>query len=108
MSDQLGGGDRSVGGQPRTASTPQDPPPAVGEQAAELSQRAGEYLTRGVNEYPLAALVVAAIVGYGVAYLVHSNWNTHGSNWSDEERRDRGRRLAGFERRGTDNPEPIG
>src|SRR5829696_8153296 len=98
MSDQPGDG-----GQPRTASTPQDPPPRVGEQATVLSQRAGEYLTRNVNEYPLAALMVAGPIGYGVAYLVHSNWKTQGS-----KRRDRGHRLAGFERRAADNPEPIG
>src|SRR5829696_9591150 len=90
MSDQPGDG-----GQPRTASTPQDPPPRVGEQAAELSQRAGEYLTRNVNEYPLAALMVAGAIGYGVAYLVHSNWQNQGWNWnwssdnSDNGRRDR-------------------
>src|SRR5205823_4650438 len=28
--------------------------------------RAGEYLTRNVNEYPLAALLVAGAVGYGL------------------------------------------
>ncbi|MGE5268686.1 MAG: hypothetical protein ACM3JG_03320, partial [Thiohalocapsa sp.] len=37
--------------------------------------RAGEYLTRNVNEYPLTALVVAGLLGYGLAYLIHSRWS---------------------------------
>src|SRR5260221_10089419 len=54
------------------------------EQAAMASDvlyqqgtRAGEYLTRNVNEYPLAALLIAGAVGYGLAYLIH----TRGSAW---------------------------
>ena len=54
------------------------------EQAAMASDalyqqgtRAGEYLTRNVNEYPLAALLIAGAVGYGLAYLIHAR----GSAW---------------------------
>jgi hypothetical protein len=38
------------------------------------STRAGEYVTRNVNEYPLAALLIAGAVGYGLAYLFHNSW----------------------------------
>lgn len=41
----------------------------------EQGSRAGEYLTRNVNEYPLTALVVAGLLGYGLAYLIHSRWS---------------------------------
>jgi hypothetical protein len=84
---------RNVGEQARTAAaTAQDLARRAGEQTVEQSQRAGEYLTRNVNEYPLAALMVAGAIGYGVAYLVHSNWQSQGWNWNwsnDDERRDR-------------------
>ena len=33
--------------------------------------RAGEYVTRNVHQYPATALLIAAAVGYGVAYLIH-------------------------------------
>jgi hypothetical protein len=38
----------------------------------EQGTRAGEYLSRNVNEYPLAALLIAGAVGYGLAYLIHT------------------------------------
>lgn len=50
----------------------------------EQGARAGEFLTRNVNEYPLAALLIAGMVGYGLGYLIHSNWSSAG--WSDGER----------------------
>ncbi|HEX3953316.1 MAG TPA: hypothetical protein VHW90_07065 [Stellaceae bacterium] len=50
-------------------------PDAVYEQSA----RASEYLTRNVNEYPLAALLIAGAVGYGIAYLVHTSWGSDDS-----------------------------
>ena len=34
----------------------------------------GEYLTRNVNAYPLAALLLAGVIGYGTAYLIHRSW----------------------------------
>jgi hypothetical protein len=33
--------------------------------------RAGQYVTRNVHEYPATALLIAAAVGYGLAYLLH-------------------------------------
>src|SRR5262245_57489501 len=81
---------RNVGEQARTAAaSAQDLARRAGEQTYEQGQRAGEYLTRNVNEYPLAALMVAGAIGYGIAYLVHSNWQNQGWNWSwsDERRR---------------------
>jgi hypothetical protein len=39
--------------------------------------RAGDYVSRNVNEYPLPALLVAGAVGYGLAYLIHTQWQ----NW---------------------------
>jgi|HubBroStandDraft_3_1064219.scaffolds.fasta_scaffold743086_1 ElaB/YqjD/DUF883 family membrane-anchored ribosome-binding protein len=38
--------------------------------------RAGEYLTRNVNEYPLAALLIAGAIGYGLGYLIHTRWQS--------------------------------
>ena len=85
---------RNVGDQARTtAATAQDLARRAGEQTYEQGQRVGEYLTRNVNEYPLAALMVAGAIGYGIAYLVHSNWQNQGWNWnwSDDGHRDRRR-----------------
>lgn len=36
--------------------------------------RAGEYVTRNINDYPLATLLIAGAVGYGLAYLIHGQW----------------------------------
>jgi hypothetical protein len=85
---------RNVGEQARTvAATAQDVARRAGEQTYEGGQRAGEYLTRNVNEYPLAALMVAGAIGYGVAYLVHSNWQNQGWNWNwSSDNSDNGRR----------------
>ncbi len=44
----------------------------------EQGQRAGEYLTRNVNEYPLTAVLVAGVVGYLMAYLIHGRWQNQG------------------------------
>jgi hypothetical protein len=38
--------------------------------------RAGEYLSRNVNEYPLPALLIAGAIGYGLGYLIHTRWQT--------------------------------
>ncbi|MBV8889427.1 MAG: hypothetical protein JO305_07135 [Alphaproteobacteria bacterium] len=37
----------------------------------EQGSRAGGYLSRNVEENPLAALLIAGAVGYGLAYLIH-------------------------------------
>jgi vacuolar-type H+-ATPase subunit H len=47
---------------------------AAGDVLYRQGQRAGEYLTQNVNEYPLTALLIAGMIGYGLAYLVHSQW----------------------------------
>jgi ElaB/YqjD/DUF883 family membrane-anchored ribosome-binding protein len=40
---------------------------AVYDQGA----RAGQYVTRNIHQYPATALLIAAAVGYGLAYLLH-------------------------------------
>ena len=49
---------------------------AAGDTLYRQGQRAGEYVTQNVNEYPLTALVIAGMIGYGLAYLVHAQWQT--------------------------------
>src|SRR5437868_2780147 len=51
----------------------------LGEQASaatgalyQQGARAGDYVSRNVNEYPLPALLVAGAIGYGLAYLIHT------------------------------------
>ena len=44
----------------------------AGDALYQQGARAGEYLTRNVNDYPLAALLVAGAIGYGLAYLIHA------------------------------------
>jgi hypothetical protein len=77
-------GPRNIGNQARAAAT--DPNATVQELARRTSeqaraagdvlyrqgQRTGEYLTQNVNEYPLAALLIAGMIGYGLAYLIHT------------------------------------
>jgi len=41
-------------------------------QAGEQVSQAGEYLASKTQEYPLAAVLVAGLVGYGIGYLIHS------------------------------------
>src|SRR5436190_19903523 len=41
----------------------------------QQGSRAGEYIARGVDEYPFTALLVAGMVGYGLAYLIHNRWS---------------------------------
>ena len=45
---------------------------AAGDVLYRQGQRTGEYLTQNVKEYPLAALVMAGMIGYGLAYLIHT------------------------------------
>lgn len=88
---------RNLGEQARSAmadpsATAQELARRAREQAAmatdavyQQGTRAGEYLSRNVNEYPLAALLIAGAVGYGLAYLIHTQWRNSGpsSNWQD-------------------------
>lgn len=43
----------------------------IGGRVYEDARRASQSLARSVEEQPLAALLVAAAIGYGIAYLVH-------------------------------------
>lgn len=56
----------------------------------EQGSQAGQYLARGIDEYPITALLVAGAVGYGLAYLIHSRWEIDSpkNRRSDRERRD--------------------
>jgi hypothetical protein len=74
----------------------------LGEQASaatgalyQQGTRAGEYVSRNVNEYPLPALLVAGAIGYGLAYLIHTQWRNW--NWADW---DLGGNWWGNDRRG--------
>ncbi|MBV9017119.1 MAG: hypothetical protein JO058_15840, partial [Alphaproteobacteria bacterium] len=74
---------RNIGEQTRSAmndpgATAQDLARRAREQAGTAGdmlyrqgQRAGEYLSENVNEYPLAALLIAGMIGYGLAFLIH-------------------------------------
>ncbi|HEX6442966.1 MAG TPA: hypothetical protein VF007_12315 [Stellaceae bacterium] len=53
----------------------------AGDVLYQQGSRAGEYLSRNINEYPFAALLIAGAVGYGLAYLIHSQWQTW--RWQD-------------------------
>src|SRR6476619_407395 len=62
----------------QAGETAQDLANRAREQAAPAAQavydqgaRAGEYMTRNVHQYPTTALLIAAAVGYGLAYLIH-------------------------------------
>ena len=46
----------------------------AGDALYRQGQRAGEYLTQNVNEYPLTALLIAGVIGYGLAFLIHTSW----------------------------------
>jgi len=71
----------------------------VGSQAQDLARRvrdqgsdalyqqgnrAAEYLTRNVNEYPLPALLIAGGIGYGLAYLIHKSWLSESNSPTSE------------------------
>jgi ElaB/YqjD/DUF883 family membrane-anchored ribosome-binding protein len=43
----------------------------VASQAYQQGTRAGGYVSEFVREQPLAALLIAGAVGYGIAYLIH-------------------------------------
>jgi ElaB/YqjD/DUF883 family membrane-anchored ribosome-binding protein len=62
----------------QAGETAQDLANRAREQAGPAAQavydqgaRAGQYVARNVHEYPATALLIAAAVGYGLAYLLH-------------------------------------
>ena len=62
----------------KAGETAQDLASRAREQAAPAAQavydqgaRAGEYVASNVHQYPTTALLIAAAVGYGLAYLIH-------------------------------------
>ena len=59
---------RDIGGQAREQAS------AASDVLYRQGRRTGEYLTQNVNEYPLAALLIAGMIGYGLAYLIHTRW----------------------------------
>jgi len=69
---------REAGEHPLDHSTERRREAARAGQTAEkvkaMGQRTGEYLTQNVNEYPLAVLLIAGMIGYGLAYLIHTRW----------------------------------
>jgi len=71
-------GEQASSAMAKAGETAQDLANSVREQAGPAAQavydqgaRAGQYMTRNVHEYPATALLIAAAVGYGLAYLVH-------------------------------------
>ena len=48
---------------------------AASDALYQQSARAGRYVTRNVNQYPLPALLVASAIGYLTAYLIHTSRN---------------------------------
>ena len=76
----------------QAGETAQDLANRAREQAAPAAQavydqgaRAGEYVTSNVHQYPMTALLIAAAVGYGLAYLIHGG----GSRREDRKLYDR-------------------
>ena len=39
--------------------------------AREQASQAGDYVARNVARYPFEALLVAGLIGYGIAFLIH-------------------------------------
>jgi ElaB/YqjD/DUF883 family membrane-anchored ribosome-binding protein len=73
----------------KVTETAQDLAHRTREQAAPAAQvvydqgaRAGQYVTRNVHDYPATALLIAAAIGYSLAYLIHGGgrflrWGRH-------------------------------
>jgi ElaB/YqjD/DUF883 family membrane-anchored ribosome-binding protein len=68
---------RQAAGQVRQAAVQRDTEELKRQAAAargaiaEQGARAGEYLSQSVAQNPLTALLMAAAIGYGLAYLFH-------------------------------------
>jgi hypothetical protein len=89
----------------------------LGEQASAATgalynqgARAGDYVSRNVNEYPLPALLVAGAIGYGLAYLIHTQWQNWdwrdwqlGGDWWGNDQRGRNDRYGQHDPRDHDH-----
>jgi ElaB/YqjD/DUF883 family membrane-anchored ribosome-binding protein len=79
MARNIGDQARSVAGDPSAAAQDlarraREQASAAGDVLYRQGQRAGEYIRENVNEYPLTALLIAGMIGYGLAFLVHTRW----------------------------------
>ena len=72
--------------------------PSTGTQLYEQSEHARQYVTQNVQSYPIAAVFISSLIGYGLAYLVHGGGNSGRErrayrpeyrNHPDQMRRDR-------------------
>jgi hypothetical protein len=50
---------------------------AAAEQLYQKGARASEYMTENVRTYPITALIVAGLIGYAMAYLIHAPSQAH-------------------------------
>jgi ElaB/YqjD/DUF883 family membrane-anchored ribosome-binding protein len=79
MARNLGEQARSIAADPgataqELARRARDQAGAAGDALYRQGQRAGDYLSQNVNEYPLTALLIAGMIGYGLAFLIHTSW----------------------------------
>ena len=84
-------GEQAGSAMTKAGETAQDLANRAREQAGPAAQaaydrgaRAGQYVTRNVHEYPATALLIAAAVGYGLAYLLHGGSRREGYNLYDQ------------------------
>ena len=61
--------------------------PTLTQQARAQASQAGDYLASKTQEYPLGALLVAGLIGYGIGFLIHTGWSSEPwEGWSKNER----------------------
>ena len=61
--------------------------PTLAQQARAQASQAGDYLAGKTQEYPLGALLVAGLIGYGIGFLIHTTWSSEPwEEWSRNER----------------------
>jgi len=54
----------------------------LSRQAREQTARAGNYLAHNTQEYPIEAVIVAGLIGYGLGFLIHRRWSSNA--WAEE------------------------
>jgi hypothetical protein len=47
----------------------------LSRQAREQAARASNYLAHNTQEYPIEAVLVAGLIGYGLGFLIHRCWS---------------------------------